>query len=677
TSVLFGFLSLFVLLGIIEIYASLPIYWQQWQLTGQWPSIRRLVAGSGSPNIAGIMFTIGILLSSHKIIHAPHNRQGRLFAFLALLVLTPFLLVTQSAGAFLALFAGLLVSALIVVKPKLVDLVKSLGKGISISIGLFLLIISIFSIFYSWPYLVQDSGLRDRLQIWEAGLYTWQQHKLLGSGLNTFSSFFNARYAPQVIFQATHNWWLNILAEAGIIGGIASLVLWGQLGKLLYEHRHTKEWDPLTKALFASLVAFVVHSLIDTPETWTMGLGACLLAMFYVSLVPYPVQPSRFPIKLIVWPILSIVLVVVGAFNYAYRVQYDVAIELGNDEDWLAAATQFDTLLESSFIEDSSALYGSAFSHGMLAADSVTDREIAIEQYQKLILLEHSWAANHANLGWLYQLQGSDSAALQAYSQAAILRPKQPLFAFNGVLLAETTSQPLLEQDQINYENVYDTASVWHSAPFWQLTPDRQKVVAQASSRECLNPQNTTCSTYKEQELTAAWESLAGGDFDQAYEQFITFESAGHPVQDSSVYLGLHLSKQNRHPFVPPPSSAPNFSTIDLNYYRLWENVLGLNQDELATELKFFLYQSATGFGRSGFDSYAKFIFSRSSLHFDLLPGLICFTVDDNLDWQLTQLEAWYRANDRIDLAEVVQDAHFGPQSDGLHPCLARATNDE
>ncbi|MFT5194958.1 MAG: hypothetical protein ACI85U_001971, partial [Candidatus Promineifilaceae bacterium] len=42
TSVLFGFLSLFVLLGIIEIYASLPIYWQQWQLTGQWPSIRRL-----------------------------------------------------------------------------------------------------------------------------------------------------------------------------------------------------------------------------------------------------------------------------------------------------------------------------------------------------------------------------------------------------------------------------------------------------------------------------------------------------------------------------------------------------------------------------------------------------------------------------------------------------------
>jgi len=82
------------------------------------------------------------------------------------------------------------------------------------------------------------------------------------------------------------------------------------------------------------------------------------------------------------------------------------------------------------------------------------------------------------------------------------------------------------------------------------------------------------------------------------------------------------------------------------------------------------LIQSPYGFGNRNNGLYTRLGFLRRPLPYELLPTVQCFTVDDHLAWQLTQLETWYKTNGRDDLAQVVLEAKLGPHGDGTRPCI-------
>jgi O-antigen ligase len=118
------------------------------------------------------------------------------------------------------------------------------------------------------------SEIATRTDIWTTSVDIWSAHPLLGVGLGGFSTAYREarvpgkRYLPATVFEPpphAHNLVLNQLAEEGIVGLLALLLLMAGGVRLALRLRAgaTREQRLIGTAGLAALIAFNIHNLFD------------------------------------------------------------------------------------------------------------------------------------------------------------------------------------------------------------------------------------------------------------------------------------------------------------------------------------------------------------------------------------------------------------------------------
>jgi O-antigen ligase/tetratricopeptide (TPR) repeat protein len=112
-----------------------------------------------------------------------------------------------------------------------------------------------------------DYSIQGRLNFWRAGFAIFRDYPLVGTGPGTFAVV-HAAYQKDVRYYArdAHNFYLQIMAEMGVVGLGALLVLgssiWTMWGRTLRAARGKEEY-PLLVGLGLGVLAFSLHSAFD------------------------------------------------------------------------------------------------------------------------------------------------------------------------------------------------------------------------------------------------------------------------------------------------------------------------------------------------------------------------------------------------------------------------------
>jgi putative inorganic carbon (HCO3(-)) transporter len=139
------------------------------------------------------------------------------------------------------------------------------------------------------------TGLAERVEIWQRGLYLLQDFPFTGAGLGMFSQVVPALYpyilvSPEVVIPDAHNLPLQVGADLGIPGLVAWLaIVIGQIAMLTSVLRHRA--DALTWALAAG----------------SLGATAAVLAAGSFSAMNWGVKPAFLP-----WMVTALVVILHG-----------------------------------------------------------------------------------------------------------------------------------------------------------------------------------------------------------------------------------------------------------------------------------------------------------------------------------------------------------------------------
>lgn len=244
-----GFMGLALPLAIAGGVSQLRAIWRSWQRD-------RCVAGAGLLLLAG---------------------YG-----LAFLLLAAALAASWSRGAWL----GFAVSAMVIV----ISMPRRVWQGISLSLGIVGLVVLMWLVgvlpasivnrlttaatdlvsvsdvrgieFYPWNYAVVE-----RVAHWQAAVAMATDHPVFGIGLGNYELAYDQYRLInwEDALGHAHNLYLNLLAEAGVIGLLAYLVFWLIVFRLTWTIR--RHPDPAARMVSAGLLGswtyIAVHSLFD------------------------------------------------------------------------------------------------------------------------------------------------------------------------------------------------------------------------------------------------------------------------------------------------------------------------------------------------------------------------------------------------------------------------------
>jgi O-antigen ligase len=112
----------------------------------------------------------------------------------------------------------------------------------------------------------------ERMAHWQAGWYMFLDHPWLGVGAGNYAEAYPAYYVGmwREPLGHAHNYYLNMLAELGVVGGTLLLVLLGlcfkQLGGALVRSEPLSGtfWRAVLAGVFGGFIVFCVHNLFDS-----------------------------------------------------------------------------------------------------------------------------------------------------------------------------------------------------------------------------------------------------------------------------------------------------------------------------------------------------------------------------------------------------------------------------
>jgi O-antigen ligase len=138
----------------------------------------------------------------------------------------------------------------------------------------------------------------ERMAHWQAGWYMFLDHIWLGVGAGNYAQAYPAYYVGswREPLGHAHNYYLNILAELGVLGGGMLVLLlalaFRELGGVLMRSAASAEtfWRYVLAGVFGGLIVFCVHNLFDSLFVHSVNvqvgvlLGLGLLAVERVRL---------------------------------------------------------------------------------------------------------------------------------------------------------------------------------------------------------------------------------------------------------------------------------------------------------------------------------------------------------------------------------------------------------
>jgi putative inorganic carbon (HCO3(-)) transporter len=140
----------------------------------------------------------------------------------------------------------------------------------------------------------------ERMAHWQAGWYMFLDHPWFGVGAGNYGQAYPDYFVStwRDALGHAHNYYINMLAELGLVGGGTLLLLQGlafrQLGGALVdsEGRRHNFWRAVLAGVFGGLVVFSVHNLFDSLFVHSVNiqvgvlLGLGLLAADRVNVAP-------------------------------------------------------------------------------------------------------------------------------------------------------------------------------------------------------------------------------------------------------------------------------------------------------------------------------------------------------------------------------------------------------
>lgn len=293
----------------MAVYFLLTNDWQQYpakigfinQVGLWWMSVRPkfFIGGIYHNSAAGVIalafpFTIAAILDSWR-----QNRflPAILSCVMAGLSAVGFLL-TTSRGAALALFYGLVIWILVYLLDRMQNrfTVRWLKCARYLVIPLLIVAAGLSFLWLAGPVsfsseqaVFTNSG--SRLELYGNSLKLIQDFPLVGAGLSSFPGIYSNYILdiPNFFFQTSHNLYLNVAIEQGVIGALALCALYlGSLASFL--KLDSTKGSIFAGAALASLVIIVLHNLVDTVIGETTLAPLIFLIPGYAWMILHPAQ---------------------------------------------------------------------------------------------------------------------------------------------------------------------------------------------------------------------------------------------------------------------------------------------------------------------------------------------------------------------------------------------------
>jgi hypothetical protein len=245
-----------------------------------------------SPNVAACVLLCLLLLTLGRATRRLMRRRGRLLdravqaapyaAYAALLILCLTLTASRSAIALVVILAPLLVGAL-AWKARPEERAWVTGMGAAFALGLaFMAFVADRTVLIRLADTSLDAG--DRWAIWGAYASAFLQSPLYGFGLGSAPTLAKTSMTPETYdalwnIQATHNVYLQWLAEGGVVGALLMIATVVSLLAVAIRGAAHGAFESLAPFLAIDLV-FLLQGLVDYPlqipsvaMMWALLLG--------------------------------------------------------------------------------------------------------------------------------------------------------------------------------------------------------------------------------------------------------------------------------------------------------------------------------------------------------------------------------------------------------------------
>ncbi|MBK8138210.1 MAG: O-antigen ligase family protein [Chloroflexi bacterium] len=192
-----------------------------------------------------------------------------------------------------------------------------------------------------------------RTYLWEAAWDAFTEKPLTGSGLFSTPRLILDRSSvpPRSAQPHAHNFPLQVLAELGILGGVAmlaSVVVALRAGVRAWRSASTLRERHLISAGWAASVGSGICNLFDlaawTPYVSLLGLLALMLMTAPPVPVAYPARRGR----IMAWAaaLVALVLMLTGIYSYTHYARYDAILKQGREQGQrLEAAAELEALI--------------------------------------------------------------------------------------------------------------------------------------------------------------------------------------------------------------------------------------------------------------------------------------------------------------------------------------------
>lgn len=220
----------------------------------------RVFSTFANPNVYGTYLLLALPLAAVCVLYARN-----IFLKLCAAGITGMLLIalalTYSRGAYVSLAVAVLVFLILIEKRLIVLFVAGLAAmPFVLPASIIARIVSIVNF--------TDTSTMYRISIWQASLRMlgdfWTAG--IGQGAAAYNSVYPFYAFSAVTAQHSHNWFLQIFLETGIVGFLAFLMILACFFRLQFSFmRNTSDWRvrTLSAAITAAVVGFLVQGLFD------------------------------------------------------------------------------------------------------------------------------------------------------------------------------------------------------------------------------------------------------------------------------------------------------------------------------------------------------------------------------------------------------------------------------
>ncbi|MGB1287057.1 MAG: O-antigen ligase family protein [Aggregatilineales bacterium] len=392
----------------------------------------------GNANALGVFLVMIIPLIMTQIVYT-RIRFVRIVMSIFVLMTVFLLLLTFSRGAWVGMGAGFVTFVLLwLAEYQLLSVsalrqwwqgqsarIRLIAGGMSIATLIGALLVGIILI-RSFSQGGRGADLRTR--IWEAAWTLFTEDPITGKGLFTFGHRLGTFWSipPQQPHSHAHSLPLNVLAEMGVIGGIALtatllaiFIMWRRNWRTLQTDRH------LFIGVTAAAVAFGVHHLFDLPAMMPLIalMGITILSMM-IAQPDAPPMKSRYMQRghMTGLALLWLILLAAGFWQNSVHSQYRMILESTiESENYVQGARDMQQVVDADPSQPAYVMQ-LAYMHGHAALET-DNPQPGIDAYLRYLELEPYHASAWSNLAGLYWQAGDADAALNAISEAITLSP--------------------------------------------------------------------------------------------------------------------------------------------------------------------------------------------------------------------------------------------------------------